>query len=271
MVVRVIKNENYTVMSNHHLMNRNLSLKAKGLLSVILALPDDWEYSVAGLAAISREKETSINSALKELKENGYLVVIKKMPNETSSGRIEYEWNFFEYPCNYPDRVYPKKVLPADQKIQEPEKQGTEKQGVENLRLEVQGLENQGQLNTNIVNTNKENTNGISIMGNVPDLSPKCPRFVPPTVEQVREYCDERGNDVDPQHFVDYYTARGWKLGKNSVKDWKACVRTWERNSYGKPVNHTSNNFKSGGNEFTALLEQLSDEEGATLGSGGWD
>ena len=109
MVVRVNKTHDYTVMSNHHLMNRNLSLKAKGLLSVILALPDEWQYSVAGLAAISKEKESSINTALKELKENGYLVVIKKMPNETISGRIEYEWHFYE--------------MPADQ-VQETKKQG---------------------------------------------------------------------------------------------------------------------------------------------------
>lgn len=53
-------------------------------------------------------------------------------------------------------------------------------------------------------------------------------RFTPPTVEQVREYCFERGNDVDPQRFVDHYTANGWMVGKTKMKDWKAAVRTWE-------------------------------------------
>lgn len=57
-------------------------------------------------------------------------------------------------------------------------------------------------------------------------------RFVPPTVEQVAKYCKERGNDVDPQRFVDYYEARGWKTGNNKVSNWQACVRTWERNGY---------------------------------------
>lgn len=230
MIVRVIKNENYTVMSNHHLMNRNLSLKAKGLLSVILALPDNWEYSVAGLAAISREKETSINTALKELKENGYLVVIKKMPNETSSGRIEYEWNFFEYPCNYPDRVYPKKVLPADQKIQEPEKQGTEKQGVENQGLEVQGLENQGQLNTNISNTKELNTKEIDIYSVT--VAEKPNRFVPPTLDDIKAYCQERNSCVDPNVFYDYFTTGGWKDSEGKpVKNWKQKLITWEKHS----------------------------------------
>lgn len=54
-------------------------------------------------------------------------------------------------------------------------------------------------------------------------------RFSPPTVEEVAAYCDERGNNIDPQHFVDYYAARGWMIGKNHMKDWKAAVRTWEK------------------------------------------
>lgn len=59
---------------------------------------------------------------------------------------------------------------------------------------------------------------------------PKTPvkRFVPPTVEEVREYCDSRCNNVDPQNFVDHYTGNGWVRGKTKVKCWKACVRTWE-------------------------------------------
>jgi len=56
-----------------------------------------------------------------------------------------------------------------------------------------------------------------------------------PTVEEVQAYCTERGNGIDAQHFVDYYSARGWMIGKNKIKDWKACVRTWERNDSFKP------------------------------------
>ena len=64
-------------------------------------------------------------------------------------------------------------------------------------------------------------------------------RFTAPTVEEVQAYCTERKNNVDPQHFVDYYAANGWKVGKNPMKDWKAAVRTWERNGYSKPTNGT--------------------------------
>ena len=140
-IIRVNKTKDYSVMSNYHLRDKNLSLKAKGLLSVMLSLPNEWDYSVSGLVLISKENETSINSTLKELKANGYLVVTKKMPNETASGRIEYEYDIFETPK------------------QGSEKQDLENLGVEFLGVEVQGVENQGQLNTNNILLNNKDTN----------------------------------------------------------------------------------------------------------------
>lgn len=59
--------------------------------------------------------------------------------------------------------------------------------------------------------------------------------FIPPTVEEVQEYCQKRGNNVDAQRFIDYYTANGWLVGKNKMQDWKACVRTWEKNNFNQP------------------------------------
>ncbi len=61
------------------------------------------------------------------------------------------------------------------------------------------------------------------------EKSPRAPRFTKPTVEEVRTYCQERNNSVDAERFVDYYEANGWKVGKSSMKDWKAAVRNWER------------------------------------------
>lgn len=61
------------------------------------------------------------------------------------------------------------------------------------------------------------------------DKPPRAPRFTPPTVEEVAAYCQERGNKVDPQRFTDFYAGKGWMVGKNKMRDWKACVRTWER------------------------------------------
>lgn len=97
-VFRIQKTKNYTVMSNYHLRDTNLSLKAKGLLSLMLSLPDDWDYSIGGLASICKENKTAITTALKELKTFGYLVTTKLNPNETSTGRIDYAYDIFETP-----------------------------------------------------------------------------------------------------------------------------------------------------------------------------
>ena len=73
-VFRVERNKGYTVMSNHHLRNKELSLKAKGLLSQMLSLPEDWDYTLAGLSFINREKIDAIREAVKELERAGYIV-----------------------------------------------------------------------------------------------------------------------------------------------------------------------------------------------------
>lgn len=73
-VFRVERNKGYTVMSNHHLRNKELSLKAKGLLSQMLSLPEDWDYTLKGLSLINREKIDAIREAIKELERAGYIV-----------------------------------------------------------------------------------------------------------------------------------------------------------------------------------------------------
>ena len=77
------------------------------------------------------------------------------------------------------------------------------------------------------------------------DSIDKSKRFVPPTVDEVRAYCQERHNNVDPETFVDFYASKGWKVGNNSMKDWKACVRTWEkRNKKETPKEEPKNDNK---------------------------
>ena len=158
-VCRVNKNANYTVMSNYHLRSTNLSLKAIGLLSKVLSLPENWDYSISGLTAICKEKETAIKAALDELKYWGYLVVTKLMPNETESGRIEYVYDFYEYSekdkpgaDEEDDDTYDEDGDVSTVSVKKAP-QGAEKQGIENLPLEIlpieiQAVENQGQINT---------------------------------------------------------------------------------------------------------------------------
>lgn len=71
---------------------------------------------------------------------------------------------------------------------------------------------------------------------NIPANNPKRKRFVKPTLSEIEQYCIERKNNVNAEQFFDYYESNGWKVGKNSMKDWKAAVRTWERSEYRKPT-----------------------------------
>ncbi len=64
---------------------------------------------------------------------------------------------------------------------------------------------------------------------------PKRSRFTPPSREEVQAYCLERKNNVNAERFIDYYTSNGWHVGKHKMQDWKAAVRTWEKNGYSKP------------------------------------
>lgn len=137
-IMRVNKSKNYTTISNYHLKEKNMSLKAKGLLTLMLSLPEDWDYSVSGLVAICKENETAITSALKELQSFGYLKMTKLMPNKAENrSKIEYVYDVFEHPQENINQV------------------------VENLPIEKQVVEKQGQLNTNNKITNKLNTNNF--------------------------------------------------------------------------------------------------------------
>lgn len=77
----------------------------------------------------------------------------------------------------------------------------------------------------------KENKENTTLTGSTKE---KRSRFSVPTVDEVAKYCKERGNKVDAQRFVDFYAAKGWKVGQTPMKDWKACVRTWEQRDSGQ-------------------------------------
>lgn len=81
-------------------------------------------------------------------------------------------------------------------------------------------------------------------------------RFEKPTLSEIKAYCIERGNKVDAQHFYDYYESNGWKVGKNSMKNWQAAVRTWERSEYRKP-NSKKNSKEDAINVVNNLMNKL--------------
>ena len=141
-VFRVEKNRDYTVMSNNHLRNTELSLKAKGLLSLMLSLPDNWDYTTRGLAKICKDGVDSIGNTIKELEVNGYL--IRKRIRNDKGQLTEIEYTILEQPHDVsPDTENP--VL--DNPVLDTPEQVSPKQ------------ENHAQLSTYISSTNKSNTN----------------------------------------------------------------------------------------------------------------
>jgi len=116
-VFRIEKTNNYTTMSNYHLRDRNLTHKARGLLSYMLSLPDDWDYSVNGLVSFSKENIRAIRSTLKELEECGYLVREKR---KLKNGRFDYEYFIYEIPYKqnvHTENVYAKKDIQLNTNI----------------------------------------------------------------------------------------------------------------------------------------------------------
>ena len=129
-VFRIEKNANYTVMSNYHLKERELTLKAKGLLSIMLSLPDEWDYSINGLVAICKENKTAITSALKELKTFGYLIIQRKHYN----GRYEWEYVIYEKPFSSSKKEEKPKEEPIPKKEEQKEEKPREKIPYEEIK-----------------------------------------------------------------------------------------------------------------------------------------
>ena len=147
-VFRIEKTRDYTVMSNHHLKDRTLTLKSKGLLSMMLSLPDEWNYTTRGLAAICREGVDSIGAALKELETHGY---IRRTQLRDEKGKItDTEYVIYEMPqCEPPSS--PGTPLP-----------GTAKPYTENPDMVKPDTEKPAELNIEKSNTEKTITYGSS-------------------------------------------------------------------------------------------------------------
>ena len=229
-------------MSNTHLKDKRLSLKAIGLLSVVLGLPEDWQYTVNGLVGIVKDGKDSVESAIKELKKNGYLRVEKIYPNENSN-RIQYQYTFFENP----------------QKVdfQPLENQGIEKQGVE-----IQVLENPYTYkDTNKPNTNKLNTNKQS--------KHKYGEFqhVLLTDKEHTHLLDLYGNSLDEHIKIldEYIETSGKKYKNHSLVIQKWVHDEWMKRNKDKPITldskfYTEQNTKTDKevqDEFNRLRAQL--------------
>lgn len=143
-VIRIHKTNNFTVMSNYHFKEKNMSLKAKGLLSLMLSLPNDWNYSVSGLVKLSKDGKDSVMTALAELEKFGYLTRQQLVNEKGQFSGVEY--HIYEQP--------------------QAKNAVSENPHTESENTEKQHAENRPQLNTNQLNTN--NNKDIKILNTKP-------------------------------------------------------------------------------------------------------
>ena len=164
-VFRIEKTRDYTVMSNHHLRDKSLSLKAKGLLSLMLSLPEEWDYTTKGLARICKDGVDSICAGVRELEEHGYVIRQRVRNPNGQLGAIEY--TILEQP------------RPPEPKPEKPERENPVLDNPEQASpvLEEPEQGNPAQLNTNRSSKEKSKKDLSSTEGSNPVLSsPKAPR-----------------------------------------------------------------------------------------------
>lgn len=201
-VFRVERNTGYTVMSNHHLRNKELSLKAKGLLSQMLSLPEDWDYTLAGLSHINREKIDAIREAVKELEKAGYIV---RSRERDEKGRLRgADYVIYEQPQPKEPEAATSSEQPPTSDLPTLENPTLDNPTQEKPTLEKPTLENPTQLNKDIQRTDlpkKEKSNtDLSSTHSIPILSPN-----PSPCREAATPPERKGTEAAAQSAVDIY------------------------------------------------------------------
>ena len=194
-----VKSDSFVTIANSFLKDKNLSNKAKGVLAMILALPDNWDFCIKGMVSITKDGEASLRSAINEMKENGYCAM---------------------KPVRINNKIARWKYLFSGEKL-------TEKLLCDFLQVENLNVENQAQYN-NIINEEKVK-NKKSISNDIPKKEQRHKNFVKPTIEEIEAYIKSMGYKSSAEEFFNYHEAGGWVIGRNRpMIDWRAAVRTWE-------------------------------------------
>lgn len=229
------------------------SLKNDGKLVVNERIP----YNAEMLASVTGHQVGTIKQALSMFKELGLIEVLENgaiymldIQNFIGKGSTEADRQ----------RLY-------DRRISEERKQNklTQSRNLEEIckkstpEIEIE-LEKDIEIEKEIHSSAKSTTT-------------KRKRFEKPTLSQITQYCLERNNNVNAEQFYDYYESNGWKVGKNAMKDWKACVRTWERNGYDRPIKKKNNkqdalnDMRDLMNEYGGVNEQSNEPSTEDTGS----
>ena len=192
--------------------SKGLSLQEKCLIAEIDSFTEFWmsNKAIGEFLGVSKDRAKQI---VAKMKDSGIINVettrdaeTKQILKRTITVSNDFKRKIFEASLNKKVDDYPS--------------------GVENSPRG--GVENYPESNKSFYNKSSLDNKGDSSPA-LPQVSKKSKRFVKPTLEDVQAYCQERQNNVDPESFIDFYESKGWKVGNQPMKDWKAAVRTWER------------------------------------------
>ena len=221
---KTIKRSYYAVIPANVRYDERLPMGARFLYGEITALCNEKGYCWAGnkyFADLYKVTDRTIRTWISSLINNGY-IVSDLVYREDSK---EVEARYLKVTESTPGRNFPN---PPEENFRTPGK-----------KLPYSPEENF--LDNNTTNTTLEYSTISKDI--VVGQQTKTKKFIKPTIEEIEKYCIERKNGVNATKFFNYYEANGWKVGKNSMKNWKAAVRTWEQNNYDKggTQNATSN------------------------------
>lgn len=226
-IFRVERDNNYSVISNYHLKEKDMSLKAKGLLSEMLSLKEDWDYSSRGLSSINKESKDTINRILQELEDFGYL---ERNPIKNENGCfLDWEYIIYEKPLNSPC-------------IKNPDMENPDMENEYNNKiLNNKELKN----NFNKKKSREKKKSAKSLNGNLTENN-----FKKPTIHEIKLFLDSVTKEIyefnktvpddkkkrlptfTAEKFYYYYESIDWYVGKKKMKNWKAAVRRWINNDF---------------------------------------
>jgi len=241
-MIHIQKSSNYTVVSNECIQDSSLSMKAKGLWIYLMSLPNDWNLHQTELVRHFKDGRDAVSSAMKELEEAGY--VIKKQITNSLGQYTDWDYTVFEV-VNHADNPRPDTGFPTS--------------GLSNADNPTLQSTNDKQSTKNITKDSK--------------------RFIKPSIQEIEKFCKEKDYCVDAVLFFNHYESVGWKVGKSSMKSWKATLVGWNhRNEQRKnpqskhKVELTTYEKVKNESPETALKfhRQMTDEECVLIGGKDW-
>ena len=206
--------------------SKGLSLQEKCLIAEIDSFTEFWmsNKAIGEFLGVSKDRAKQI---VAKMKDSGIINVettrdaeTKQILKRTITVSNDFKRKIFEASLNKKVDDYPSGV------------ENSPRGGVENSPRG--GVENYPESNKSFYNKSSLDNKGDNPPA-LPQVSKKSKRFTKPTLDEVQAYCQERQNNVDPESFIDFYESKGWKVGNQPMKDWKAAVRTWERRDNNRP------------------------------------